>query len=89
MNYRHSAPSRHGACMGRPEENTADPEAQIGTEPNGAIPGLRQVLADLRGRATWGLHAEYSRRMWKARIDAGAPLRPTGVGGLLAGAGRW
>lgn len=84
MNQRHSAPLRHGACMGRPEENTADPEAQIGTEPEGAIPGIRRCWLTRNARPIGrGYHGGGSGRGKRSDEQPEVPLPSfMGVGGL-------
>ena len=56
----------------------------------GAIPGSRQVLADLRGALPGDCGEKDDQYPWKAQIQVGLPpprpaFRLLGVGGLLVG----
>lgn len=60
------------------------------TEAVGAIPGSRQVLADLRGALPGDCGEKDDQYPWKAQIQVGLPpprpaFRLLGVGGLLVG----
>lgn len=69
--------------MGRWGENIADPEAQIGTRPVGAIPGILASLADRKCGPRRRGSSRSAQPVVSARINGELLFPSMGVGGLL------